>query len=73
MAAATVNDQIGNSLRYNRLMGNSYTGSLYVGLCSLLESEDDLAGHRTRMVVDGEAIDYTFDAAGRLQSDGDAT
>lgn len=36
-----------DSLRYNRIIGNSYTASLYVGLCSLLDhTEEDLGGKR---------------------------
>ncbi|PIE21595.1 MAG: hydroxymethylglutaryl-CoA synthase [Arachnia propionica] len=31
---------------YNRLVGNTYTASLYLGLLSLLDSRDDLAGRR---------------------------
>ena len=38
---------IGDSLRYNRETGNSYTASLYVGLSSLLDhAEEDLSGRR---------------------------
>jgi len=40
-------EQIGDTLRYNRITGNSYAASLYVGLCSLLDhSTADLAGRR---------------------------
>ncbi len=39
--------QIGRSLIYNRITGNSYTASLYVGLTSLLDStEEDLGNQR---------------------------
>jgi hydroxymethylglutaryl-CoA synthase len=35
------------SLRYSRITGNCYTGSMYVGLASLFDSAaDDLAGKR---------------------------
>lgn len=34
------------SLDYNRLLGNSYTASLYVGLAAMLDNSDDLAGRR---------------------------
>lgn len=34
------------SLDYNRVLGNSYTASLYVGLAALLDNSDDLAGRR---------------------------
>jgi hydroxymethylglutaryl-CoA synthase len=38
---------IGDSLAYNRITGNSYSASLYVGLCSLLDRcTEDLAGKR---------------------------
>lgn len=38
---------LADGLRYNRLTGNSYTASLYVGLNSLLDKcEEDLAGKR---------------------------
>ncbi|AGP31238.1 hydroxymethylglutaryl-CoA synthase [Corynebacterium terpenotabidum] len=32
--------------RYNRRLGNSYTASLYAGLASLLDHDDELAGKR---------------------------
>lgn len=39
--------QIEPTLIYNRAIGNSYTASMYIGLCSLLEHVDeDLAGQR---------------------------
>ncbi len=39
--------QYEDSLHYNRVIGNSYTASLYIGLTSLLEtSSEDLTGHR---------------------------
>lgn len=38
---------LNNSLRYNRITGNSYSASLYVGLNSLLDhSAEDLSGKR---------------------------
>ncbi len=38
---------IGESLRYSRIIGNCYTGSMYVGLTSLLDTaEEDLSGKR---------------------------
>ncbi|HSR88062.1 MAG TPA: hydroxymethylglutaryl-CoA synthase [Pontiella sp.] len=47
----TDNDQmtvlLGESLRYSRVTGNCYAGSMYVGLASLLDTaEEDLAGRR---------------------------
>ena len=42
-----LDQQIEPTLKYNRLIGNSYTASMYIGLCSLLEnSDEDLAGKR---------------------------
>lgn len=39
--------QISNTLVYNRIIGNSYTASMYIGLTSLLENTaEDLAGKR---------------------------
>lgn len=37
---------LATSTLYNRRLGNSYTASLYAGLCSLLDHDDDLAGKR---------------------------
>lgn len=38
---------LADSLRYNRITGNSYSASLYVGLTSLLDhSREDLGGKR---------------------------
>ncbi|MGO2659937.1 hydroxymethylglutaryl-CoA synthase [Mycetocola reblochoni] len=45
--AETRDAQLEHTLDYNRVLGNSYTASLYVGLLSLLDSSpDDLTGHR---------------------------
>ncbi|MBA4503033.1 hydroxymethylglutaryl-CoA synthase [Marinobacterium marinum] len=39
--------QISDTLLYNRIIGNSYTASMYIGLTSLLENtEEDLSGKR---------------------------
>ena len=39
--------QVEPTLLYNRLIGNSYTASMYIGLCSLLENvKEDLSGQR---------------------------
>lgn len=39
--------QAGGSIGYNRIIGNSYAASLYVGFCCLLDNEpEDLAGRR---------------------------
>lgn len=46
-AAADLEAEIGDSLRYNRITGNTYTASLYEGLCSLLDhSAEPLDGRR---------------------------
>lgn len=37
---------LATSTLYNRRLGNSYTASLYAGLCSLLDHDRDLAGRR---------------------------
>ena len=40
-----IEQQIGSGLYYNRQIGNSYSASLYIGLVSLLENdEEDLSG-----------------------------
>ncbi|HMP72613.1 MAG TPA: hydroxymethylglutaryl-CoA synthase [Kiritimatiellia bacterium] len=47
LSAEEIEAKIGESLRYNRISGNSYSASLYVGLCSLLDTcEEDLSGKR---------------------------
>ncbi|MGO2036025.1 MAG: hydroxymethylglutaryl-CoA synthase family protein [Brevibacterium sp.] len=37
---------LATSTLYNRRLGNSYTASLWAGLCSLLDHDEDLAGRR---------------------------
>lgn len=37
---------LATSTLYNRRLGNTYTASLYAGLCSLLDHDPDLAGRR---------------------------
>jgi hydroxymethylglutaryl-CoA synthase len=50
LAPAAAAEQIGDTLRYNRIIGNSYAASLYVGLASLLDhSAADLTGARIGM------------------------
>ena len=45
--ADQLNAMIEPSLNYNRLIGNSYTASMYIGLISLLDNaEQDLSGKR---------------------------
>lgn len=47
MTDELLREQIGDTLAYNRISGNSYAASLYVGLCSLLDrSAADLGGKR---------------------------
>lgn len=47
MTADLLAAQVGPSLGYNRITGNSYAASLYVGLACLLDTEaEDLAGRR---------------------------
>ncbi len=47
LTSAEANHQIADSLHYNRQCGNSYTASLYIGLCSLLDhSALDLSDKR---------------------------
>jgi hydroxymethylglutaryl-CoA synthase len=44
---AVIDAQIADSLRYNRVIGNSYTASMYIGLVSLLDhAAEDLTGSR---------------------------
>lgn len=47
LTPALLEEQIGDTLHYNRITGNSYAASLYVGLTSLLDvSKTDLAHKR---------------------------
>ncbi len=47
---AQIDEQIGDSLRYNKISGNCYSASLYVALTSLLDtSPADLSGKRVGM------------------------
>jgi hydroxymethylglutaryl-CoA synthase len=47
LTEAQLAEQIGETLTYNRITGNSYTASLYVGLSCLLDtSVSDLTGRR---------------------------
>jgi hydroxymethylglutaryl-CoA synthase len=46
LSDAELQQQVGHSLTYARLMGNSYTASLYIGLASLLDSAVDLTAKR---------------------------
>jgi hydroxymethylglutaryl-CoA synthase len=47
LAPATLQEHIGDTVHYNRITGNSYAASLYVGLASLLDhSAEDLSHKR---------------------------
>lgn len=47
LTAVELEQQITDTLSYNRIIGNSYTASMYIGLSSLLEnSQNNLAGKR---------------------------
>lgn len=43
---ATMEAQLGGSLDYGRQLGNSYTATLFIGLCAVLDKNDDLTGER---------------------------
>jgi hydroxymethylglutaryl-CoA synthase len=61
---AQVQAQIGHSLTYNRTIGNTYTGSLYVALTSLLDHDPaDLAGQRVGMFSYGSGCMAEFFSA----------
>lgn len=54
------------SIRYTKAIGNIYTGSLYLGLCSLLDNQDKLAaGHRIGLFSYGSGAVAEF-FTGRL-------
>lgn len=47
LESSALQQQVAPSLEYNRLTGNAYTASLYMGLCGLLDQKDlDLANKR---------------------------
>ena len=53
--------QIEPSLKYNRIVGNCYTASLYIGLLSLLENEEsDLSGERVGLFSYGSGCMGSF-------------
>lgn len=54
-ATGTANDpeKLDAGMLYNRQIGNSYTASLYISLCSALDYRDDLAGKRIGMMSYG--------------------
>jgi hydroxymethylglutaryl-CoA synthase len=50
-----------DSLNYNRIIGNSYTASLYIGLCSLLDrAKTDLSGKRVALFSYGSGCVAEF-------------
>ena len=57
----TIHARHAESLRYNRVTGNSYTASLYVGLASLLDTcREDLSGRRVGLFSYGSGCMATF-------------
>ncbi|GAB2577385.1 hydroxymethylglutaryl-CoA synthase [Nitrincola alkalisediminis] len=47
LSAEGIEAQIQPTLRYNQIIGNSYTASIYIGLCSLLDNvKENLAGKK---------------------------
>lgn len=66
--ATQIQEQIGDTLRYNTVTGNSYTASLYVALTSLLDtSATDLSGKRIGMFSYGSGCVAEF-FSGVIQS-----
>jgi hydroxymethylglutaryl-CoA synthase len=66
-AAETLDRQIGDSLRYNRVTGNTYTASVYEGLASLLDHcGEDLGGRRVALFSYGSGCMGEF-FSGRVQ------
>lgn len=60
--------QVEPTLKYNRAIGNSYTASMYIGLCSLLEnSDEDLSGKRIGLFSYGSGCVAEF-FSGTIQS-----
>ncbi|MBW0273453.1 hydroxymethylglutaryl-CoA synthase [Nocardia sp. MH4] len=51
--AAEIEAAIGDTTRYNRTVGNSYTASLYLGLAALLDHADDLTDRALAMISYG--------------------
>ena len=55
--------QINDTLHYNRLTGNSYSASLYLGLTSLLDHDDHLANKRIALFSYGSGCMAEFFSA----------
>jgi hydroxymethylglutaryl-CoA synthase len=53
-------DRVVDALRYNRQIGNSYTASLYISLCSMLETSSDLSNQRIGMFSYGSGCMASF-------------
>ncbi len=53
-------EQVGGTLGYNRITGNSYAASLYVGLCALLDGPDDLSDKRLGLFSYGSGCAAEF-------------
>ncbi|GAD85669.1 hydroxymethylglutaryl-CoA synthase [Nocardia asteroides] len=51
--AAAIEAAIGDTTRYNRTVGNSYTASLYLGLAALLDHAGDLTDRALAMISYG--------------------
>ena len=62
-----IEQQIADTLRYNQAIGNSYTASIYIGLCSLLDHrQDDLSGKNIAFFSYGSGCVAEF-FAGQIQ------
>ncbi len=55
-----INSRIGLSQLYNRQIGNSFTASLFISLCSLLDHQSDLAGKRVGFFSFGSGCSCEF-------------
>lgn len=53
-------EDLGNTLTFNRRLGNSYTASAYFGLLGLLDNEDDLAGKKVAIISYGSGCVAEF-------------
>ncbi len=61
LSAKALQEQLGDTLHYNRITGNSYAASLYVGLASLLDhATEDLSGKRIGLFSYGSGCAAEF-------------
>lgn len=60
LSNAEADAQLAASLEYNRVIGNSYTASLYLSLASLLDHGKDLAGKNVAMLSYGSGCVAEF-------------